>query len=394
MVCDRDASVAKCYHLVDTAWLKTGWKKNNIRPRIQGGLIFGVKRNDAKMFLVFPFNFLEKLEQFFIAVSHNHEFDVLPQKGLDDIHDEPVPFLFNDAGSHTQKGNVRVNRELEMSLQPCLICRFLVDGRIVIVAGEAGVGERVVFIVINAVDDAEHDILPIFEDAMQVLTKVLRQYFLAVCFGDGVDDVCAEDCALCEIDARDLFGVVKRRKRVVPVVAKVWRHFPPVASELVCHIVNGIYAGGFLPKSIGFSFRLDKGGDETGMPIVRMDDVRLMVQILQQCKYCKIEEIKTRIFSLVSVERFLLLEEFAVGDKVYRYAARGDAPIECDRFHESRVLSAVFQLDRRRPDALNSEFFPLRFGYKRIIKRHNNRHIVSELFLCIRKRCGDYTETA
>ena len=232
-----------------------------------------------------------------------------------------------------------------------------------VILEEVRVGLRIKLLDVQTVDDAADLALIPAQDGIQLEAVVRRLDFLCVGRRDGGDTVCTDNCRLHQVDV----AVLLEESVVVMVAVDAEYVIRDLASELtlILDVVNRKYRlDAVVPGTIAVMNTVINR-NQRSLPVVAVDDVRLVADCRKHIQYGAAEERKTLRVVIFAVNLSALEIVFVVNEVV------GDAVLL--QTENAAVLIAPRQLH---------------------IQAGDKRHLVAPFLRNLRIQRADYTYLA
>ena len=191
--------------------------------------------------------------------------------------EEVEALVLGEARDHAQQGGIGLDREADGLLKGGLVGGAAVDAFQGVVAGEMWVGGGVGGVDVDAIEDAVEVGFAVAQEGIEVVAEGGGEDFAGVAGADGADLVGEEDAARDEDQDVAEVGAGWVGDQSVGGEAGSFEN-GRVEVALVFEVVDGEDAGGF-----GEFGRVTVGGaqpvgDESGVPVVAVDDVGAPIQ--------------------------------------------------------------------------------------------------------------------
>ena len=239
------------------------------------------------------------------------------------------------------------------------------------------VGLGVIYIRIYAVEDAVELILALAQNRIESVAEPGVEYLLCVGRADRGHDIGAFDSTLHQVERaaeiEQLLMLFAETEHVAEYLFAV--------NALILDIVDGEYVLYALIALAVCVHRRVVDRDESRLPVIRMDDVGLEVNVRDYLKYRAGEERKTLCVVIVTIDA-VALEIILVVDKIEDNAVYL-------RLEDAAVLPTPRDWDGDMCDELH---LVAQFLLYSAVERHNNTAADKALAQCLGQRAGNVAE--
>ena len=271
---------------------------------------------------------------------------------IQDTHHEIEPFVGDKARNHRYHRRASVLRESEIVLQTYLVVALALDRLLnVVVDIEILVCLGVVDIIVDAVDDAEELLAALAQKPLQMLAVVVVLNLLGVGLADGRYVVGIDDAGLHKVDRIEELKIAV--VEILPVKPEHIRHDILGEDPLIFQVVNRKQRLDPCIARIIHVLQFEEHGDECGMPIVRVDDVRPEIKCRQEIEDGAAEEREALGIVRVPIES-LAVEVLLIVHKVVGHAIE-HIPVNADELVPPRdVQNPVIDVVHRAADLIGN----------------------------------------
>src|SRR5205807_1251923 len=180
---DRHTAITHRNQLTQSAWLKARRHQKHIATCVNTLCQLGVKRKENSSLLRIASRYvLEHLMIVLIAYTQDHKLYPLSNQWLYNLRQQIKPLLIGEARDHRQQGRICTNRQVRSFLEYLLILHALIQGTHAEVGMNIAIRCRIIFLIINTIENAKHAITARAQQVIELLTKGGRQDLLSIAF--------------------------------------------------------------------------------------------------------------------------------------------------------------------------------------------------------------------
>ncbi len=326
---DRHRAEAHAVHLVQPAGLKPRGHEERVRPRFdlmgQGVVEAQV---DRELLRKSCRQGLQLVMVGGIAGAEDDDLDRQRHQRIDGLREDVDPLLLRQALDHADHQHVMV-RQLLLLLQRELANRFAGHLSRPVVRGQRGVGLRIPFLRVDAVENPDQRLPAGSEHALEAAADLGGLDFLRVGGADRRQQVGGHQPALQAVDLPVELQPLDAEERLRQI-----RERPALRREhaLVGEVVHGQHGADRLPEAIGRERPAQVGADERRLPVMGMHDLRLPAQLRDRAEDRLREDAEAlqvirEVGALVLVEP-VAVEQLGLVDEVDRDGRLGDAAFQ------------------------------------------------------------------
>ena len=340
---DRRRAVTAGDHLGQTARLALGWHDKGVRTGVdllrQGRLEADVGAHTAR---VTAAQVREEVLVLALAAAQNDQLDAAVHEAVSHALDE-VEALHADHAADHRKDGAAVLVEAELILQGLLaLCLARFEAVDVVVAGDVGVGGRVVGLHVDAVQDATELVLLLPQQGVQTVAEPRVEDLLCIGGADGGDLIRRLDGALHEVGA----AIVLHDMLVAAAdAAGVFQDLGAVLA-LIGDVMDGKDGLDTVELVQMAIVQVQVHRHQSGLPVVAVDDVGGEVDVKQGLQHGAGEEGEALAVVVEAVET-AALEVILVVEEVVGHAvdlSLEQAAVLAAPAHRDGVVGHIFQL--------------------------------------------------
>ena len=286
---DRNRSVAEGDQLAESARLEEGRHQIRIAGSIDLMADFiGIINLRGDLIMVLPVIVTEHVLVLLIAGTEYHELDIILAELIHDALDEVETLLVGETGYDTDHHLARIHVHAELLLERLLVLRLLLTE----VAGverlyEVLIRLRIPVIIVDTVDDTAEVMCTCAEQSIEALAVERHLDLLGVGIGNRRDRVGIHDTTLQEVTILLTLELIRCEVVVGQLGEALDRLHIPNALELQV-VDRDDRLDGAIVLSAGETI-VEKHRNETGLPVVAVDHIRVPVEQRQR-RQCGIAE--------------------------------------------------------------------------------------------------------
>ena len=217
------------------------------------------------------------------ARAEQRELHVEFQQVREALRQQVEALLPGQPGDQPEERNLRRLRQTQLALQRGLAGHLAPEVPRVVVGSQITVGGGIPFLVVNPVEHAEEVLRAVAQHALKSLAIFRRLNLLRVSRTHGAEQVGKDQPALHEVH----LAVELQRVHVEqPGVEAEFVDHGGVEDSLVSEVVNS-EEGGDVPEMLA---RAQPHGDQRGLPIIAVNDLRLPVAGAEEVEYRAAED--------------------------------------------------------------------------------------------------------